>query len=398
MYKLLFFILALLNTNGLFCSEKSKAKKLSVIRERTINIRLFASHTIYKAKFFHVSGQYVVYGDGMRVFNADNFSFIEISVSDDSVLLQKDGYAKKFSAVRFVPQTTSSSFRIKSIHPDYKVRIYDDELQVDVFYKTLRFINRVDIEKYTAGVVQWEVGIQNPQEFNKVKTIAVRTYALGNWRRHEEEGFQLCDEVHCQVFYGKTFSQNIYEAVNATAEYILVDDSARIITAAFHSNCGGQTMNSEDVWSKRVSYLRSINDSFCLWKSNAVWEKKIPKDLWLDYLKVKYGYPINDIQQVSRVLNFTQPNRKVYLVNDDFFIPLKFVRDDMKLKSTFFEIREEDNVVVFAGRGFGHGVGLCQEGAMRMAETGYSYMKILNYYYSNVHLIRYSQLDFFSSE
>lgn len=334
----------------------------------------------------------------MKLFNTDNLSFVEISVFEDSVLLQKAGYTKKFRMVQFVPQTSSSSFKIKSIHPDYKVRTYDDELQVSVLYKTLRFINRVDIEKYTTGVVQWEVGTKNPQEFNKVKTITVRTYALANWRRHEDEGFQLCDEVHCQVFYGKTFSRNLYDAANATAEYILVDDSARIITAAFHSNCGGQTMNSEDVWSKRVSYLRSIDDSFCLQKANAFWQKKIPKDLWLDYVKAKYGYPINDTQQVKRILNFTQPNRKVYLINDDFFIPLKFVRDDMKLKSTFFEIREEGNMVVFTGRGFGHGVGLCQEGAMRMAERGYSYMKILNYYYSNVHLMRYSQLDFFGSE
>ena len=85
-------------------------------------------------------------------------------------------------------------------------------------------------------------------------------------------------------------------------------------------------------------------------------------------------------------------------MNDDFFIPLKFIREDMKLRSTFFTINEEGNDVIFSGKGFGHGVGLCQEGAMRMAEKGYSYTKILNYYYSKVHLIRYSQLDFFQAE
>jgi stage II sporulation protein D len=177
-----------------------------------------------------------------------------------------------------------------------------------------------------------------------------------------------------------------------------VDDSARIITAAFYSNCGGQTMNSEDVWSKPVSCLRSINDSFCLRKTNALWEKKIPKDLWLDYIKTKYGYPVNDTGMVRKVLSFDQPYRKVYLLNDNYFIPLKFVREDMKFKSTFFTIREEGDNVVFTGRGFGHGVGLCQEGAKRMAELGYSYTKILNYYYTNVHLIRFSQLDFFKAD
>ena len=366
-------------------------------KEQTILIRLFASNNISSFNFYNISGDYIVYGDSAKLFETDKISFITVSLSGDSVLVQKSGYERKYKLVRFIPKS-EASFKMKALQPDYKARTYDDELQISPLYKSLRIINKVDIEKYTAGVVQWEVGTKNPQEFNKVKTIVVRTYALGNWRRHEDEGFQLCDEVHCQVFRGKTFSQNINDAAAATAEYILVDDSARIITAGFHSNCGGQTMNSEDVWSKAVSCLRSINDTFCLHKSNAVWEKKIPKDLWLDYVKTKYGFPVSDTLQVKKVLSFAQPSRKVYLVNDDFFIPLKFVREDMKLKSTFFNIKEEGENIVFTGRGFGHGVGLCQEGAQHMAEKGYSYTKIINYYYTNVHLIRFSQLDFFHSE
>jgi len=365
---------------------------------QTINIRLFASYNISSVNFFHVSGEYVVFGDSLKLFNADKISFITVSLEGDSVLIQKPNFKGKFRSVRFVPHATASSFKIKCLKPDYNPRTYDDELQISALNKSLFLINKVDIEKYVAGVVQWEVGTKNPQEFNKVKTIVCRTYALGNWRRHEDEGFQLCDEVHCQVFKGKTFNQNIYDAAFATSEYVLVDDSVRIITAAFHSNCGGQTMNSEDVWSKSVSCLRSVGDTFCLHKPNAVWVKKIPKDLWLDYVHTKYGFPANDSLEVKKVLNFNQPARQIYLVNNDFFIPLKFVRDDMKLKSTFFTIKEEGNNVVFTGKGFGHGVGLCQEGAMRMAEKGYSYTKILNYYYANVHLIRFSQLDFFKTE
>jgi stage II sporulation protein D len=368
------------------------------IKQQNISIRLFASYNISSLNFFQVSGDYVVYGDSVRLFAADNISFIALSLAGDSVLIQSPGYEKKFRSIRFVPVTAASSFKLKTLVPDYKARTYDDEFFISAESKTLRLINIVNIEKYVAGVVQWEVGLNNPQEFNKVKTIVCRTYALGNWRRHEDEGFQLCDEVHCQVFKGKTFSQNIHDAALETAEYILVDDSARIITAAFFSNCGGQTMNSEDVWSKSVSSLRSVPDTFCLHKMNAVWEKKIPKDLWLDYIGTKYGFPVTDSMMVRRVLNFDQPKRLVYLMNDNYFIPLKFIREDMKLKSTFFTIRDEGDNVVFYGKGFGHGVGLCQEGAMRMAEKGYSYTKIINYYYSNIHLIRYSQLDFFKIE
>lgn len=367
----------------------------AALEQQVISIRLFASYNITSVNFFHVSGDYAVYGDSAYLFDAEHISLMSVLLSGDSVLIKLPSYEKKFRSIRFRPKSPLSSFKLKSVSPDYKVRTYDDELIISAQTKTLRMFNVVEIEKYVAGVVQWEVGVNNPQEFNKVKTIVCRTYALGNWRRHEFEGFQLCDEVHCQVFKGKTFNQNIRAAAFETSEYILVDDSARIITAAFFSNCGGQTMNSEDVWSRSVTSLRSVTDSFCIRKTNALWEKRIPKDLWLDYIATKYSFPVNDTLQVKKVLNFNQPVRQVYLLNDNYFIPLKFVREDMKLKSTFFTIREEGDNVVFCGKGFGHGVGLCQEGAMRMAEKGHSYTKIINYYYSNIHLIRFSQLDFF---
>ena len=54
--------------------------------------------------------------------------------------------------------------------------------------------------------------------------------------------------------------------------------------------------------------------------------------------------------------------------------------------------------VVFSGRGYGHGVGLCQEGAMRMAELKYSFKDILNFYYKDVHLVDLSALNYFKQE
>ena len=71
------------------------------------------------------------------------------------------------------------------------------------------------------------------------------------------------------------------------------------------------------------------------------------------------------------------------------------MRTDLKLRSTQFEIDYQENEVVFTGKGFGHGVGLCQEGAMRMSKFGYSYKDIIHYYYTDVHLIQRRMLWFF---
>jgi stage II sporulation protein D len=65
-------------------------------------------------------------------------------------------------------------------------------------------------------------------------------------------------------------------------------------------------------------------------------------------------------------------------------MPLIKIRDDFKLKSTFFSVFTDGNSVILKGRGYGHGVGLCQEGAMVMASKGYSYKKILSYYFSGI--------------
>jgi stage II sporulation protein D len=71
------------------------------------------------------------------------------------------------------------------------------------------------------------------------------------------------------------------------------------------------------------------------------------------------------------------------------------MRTDLKLRSTKFEVRHKDNEVIFMGRGFGHGVGLCQEGAMHMAQLGYTYEDIIHFYYADVHLIPRHMLWFF---
>jgi stage II sporulation protein D len=74
------------------------------------------------------------------------------------------------------------------------------------------------------------------------------------------------------------------------------------------------------------------------------------------------------------------------------------VRTDLQLKSTFFTIIPFGDSLIFKGRGFGHGVGMCQEGAMRMAKLGYKHKEVINFYYQKTQLIDLRKLDFFKDE
>jgi stage II sporulation protein D len=68
----------------------------------------------------------------------------------------------------------------------------------------------------------------------------------------------------------------------------------------------------------------------------------------------------------------------------DFSLPLKQIRSDMDLRSAFFSLAVKGDSVIIKGRGYGHGVGLCQEGAMTMAQKGFDYRQIINFYYTGV--------------
>ena len=287
-------------------------------------------------------------------------------------------------------------FSVSSQIPSLKSRSYYDDLLIFPNKKSLTLVNVVDFEKYIIGVLESEVGEGKSKDFYKVHAIISRTYALKNQYKFINEGFYLTDLVNCQVYKGNMYKDsNIINAVQETENLILVDENMEYIIASYFSNSGGQTNNVEDVWSKALPYLRSIHDPYSKGGTNYDWEKIISKSKWLQYLKKKYQYPINDVEARNAALNFKQKIRHKFLVDWVYQIPLTEIRMDWKLKSTYFSIFDNGETLTFKGKGFGHGVGLSQEGAMRMIEIGYDFLEVLRFYYTDVHLIDMKMREFY---
>jgi stage II sporulation protein D len=320
-----------------------------------------------------------------------NYSAGKISLSIDSK------YIGIFDTLRLVNlEKDTGIFEIKSITPNLKSRYYYDDLIIYPQSNTLTIVNKIDFEKYIIGVLESEVGLGKSEDFYKVHAIISRTYALKNQYKFIHEGFYLTDLVNCQVYKGNMYKDlTIIDAVKATESLILVDENMDFITASYFSNSGGQTNNVEDVWTKALPYLRSIHDPYSLGGFNYDWEKKILKSKWLSYLKNKYQYPVNNTESLNAALNFKQDIRHKFLIDWVYQIPLTEVRKDWKLKSTYFSIYDEGEFLSFKGKGFGHGVGLSQEGAMRMIELGYDFLEVLRFYYTDVHLIDMKRRDFY---
>ncbi len=340
------------------------------------------------------SGNYVIVLDSAQRLAADPTAVYFFSLENDSLRMRtKDTEFGKFKRIDFLGDA-AAAVKMKTIAPAMAGRRFDNDLSFFIQDHQLKVRNRLDLEKYVAGVVEVEAGPAQTPEYYKVQTIICRTYGLSNLRRHEVEHFNLCDNVHCQAYKGYNhLNAAIEEAAFTTKNLVLVDNKSELITTAFHSNCGGETCNSEDVWGLKKSYLRSTKDTFCLRQRNAHWTKMVAKKQWWEYLSQNCKPCAQDSSELC--CDFTQDNRKLYLEVDSTPIPLKNIRNELKLKSAFFSIQVQNDSLLFVGKGYGHGVGLCQEGAIQMAKQGLKYGYILHYYYKDIDIINLNQLHFF---
>ena len=369
------------------------------ISASSVNVGILTDYRISSLTFSSQQGEYYLIGDGKPIVQIESKGSIFLQVSGDSILVKKQNIITGiYKTVKLIGKNVPNSFGIKPIKLEKPMRIFDHNLELSVNNKYFRLINRVNIEYYVAGVVEAENGIRQNYEYYKMKSIICRTYALNNLSRHETEGYNLCDQVHCQVYKAKSrLNKEILLAALGTTGTVIVDTNLQLITAAFHSNCGGQTLNSEEVWSLPTTYLKSVRDTFCLKQPNAIWEHKIAIKDWENYLKQNFQL-FEDSTHSECTLSYYQNEREVDFISHDIRIPLKKIRGDFRLKSTYFIFDPEKEFIVLKGRGFGHGLGLCQEGAMRMAQLGFSYDEILHFYYKDVHLVDLSALEFFQEK
>ncbi|MHC1705260.1 MAG: SpoIID/LytB domain-containing protein [Tenuifilaceae bacterium] len=318
---------------------------------------------------------------------------VYLSRVGDSILV-RDASANlgTWPRVSIVGKTENDVIRVKSIMPAFPARLYDENISIYVEFNRMMAINIVDQEKYIASVVEAEAGLNKDEEFYKAQSLIARTFALAHLEKHKGEGFNLCDGTHCQVYKGKQASdKKIYNATLATKGLVIIDTTKQLITAAFHSNCGGFTANSQDVWLTPKSYLVSVEDKYCSSGRNANWEVRIPLSKWKKFLQTK-GVDTTSITDIKQY-EFKPLERPVYYSIGKHKIPMIQFRSEFKLRSAFFSVTIVKNMVRLTGEGYGHGVGLCQEGAMQMANKGWKYDSIIYHYYKDVKIVNINEIN-----
>ena len=377
-------ILILLLSGGIYAQQM----RIGVLRDYQVKRIVFA----------YSEGSYNIIADSLDFEALLPSEFVELSLTADKKILLKKGVLElgKFSKVQLVATKLNNNLVYACKDPQVKERKYRDDVEIIPGETGLTVINLVDMNNYLGGVVESEGGGGKTMEYYKVQALMSRTYAIKYRGRHEKEGFDLCDRTHCQAYhYQLRFTPLIDSAVRQTAGMVMVDANNKLVDAYFHANCGGQTSEPDYVWNNKIPYLSSFKDTFCIYTKQATWEKRIPQQEWQDFLVNKYHYPIGDSVLGPMIFTFNQPERYAFFQYPWLGIPLRDIRDHFKLKSTYFNCYPEGTDVVLRGRGYGHGVGLCQEGAMKMAKYNYSYLQIALYYFPGIKVINYFDWQYF---
>ncbi len=268
---------------------------------------------------------------------------------------------------------------------------YSGSVEVWKGEKSLYIINEVPIEEYIKGVVSAEVRENWDMEALKAQAVVARTYAIYQ-KEHagKDLPYDLTSTVLSQVYKGANLSPLIAKAVDATRSEILTWQGKPIV-AFYHSTSGGMTEDAGEVFSESLPYLKPVKTD-CELSPYYMWEKVIPLAELEKVLGIKGIADIKiDAYTVSgRVKEFRVLVEKAL---DPVIVPAIELRKKLgwdRLPSTLITaLSRNDGSFVFEGRGYGHGVGMCQWSALQMARDGKTYREILQYFYPGTALLKY---------
>ncbi|RMH56199.1 MAG: SpoIID/LytB domain-containing protein [Candidatus Hydrogenedentota bacterium] len=260
----------------------------------------------------------------------------------------------------------------------------------------LTVVNIVEIEDYLRGVVPNEIGFLRPEHLAAIEAqaIAARTYAIRNLGRHSALGFDLFADHRDQVYHGLRSEHPLSDsAVVLTADSILVIDSAPA-EIYYHSTCGGRTSAKGDVWGGTTPvHLRGVSDVLgdtfaCVASKYFRWRERYPRSYLGKILgRLPRGFEVFGWDTAGRIEALV-----IHFADADSLIIGDTIRKVLRrpgggwLRSTAFQFHYSPSGLELEGKGWGHGVGLCQMGAIGRARAGWNAEEILLHYFPGTRL------------
>lgn len=303
------------------------------------------------------------------VVTADEAS-LGLKVGDKPFLAAKE--------VRFAPS------------PGAPVKVEGKPYRGDVVVKIdkgvfVKAINYVRAEDYVAGVLPGEVSLKWPDAAIKAQAIAARTYAIWHWKRSQAQDHDVTADTRSQMYVGQA-PERSYQLVAATQGKVLTY-KGQMFEAFFYAACAGETASADWIFGgPSIPPLSGAKCGFCVGNPHAAWERKLTQ---AELAKSLASFGVKG--RIERLETVPWPRAgyvkevRVHSEGGDTVIPATKFRFAFQpgLKSTSFEVATDPSgeVLILRGKGWGHGVGLCQWGAKGAAEAGMDEEQILFRYY-----------------
>ena len=347
--------------------------RVAIVRDaRELNLAIKGPYTFVDA----ISNK--VIGQGLRLAKA------RVRLLDRGLFMGMDVYP----AQRLIIKPARDASVVINNH-DFR----GDILLIRTPHNRLTAINSINIEDYIKGVLYHEISHHWPMEAIKAQAVAARTYALYKISLSQHSDFDVTNDIYSQVYGGKDSERyRTGLAVQRTQGEVLVYQG-KILPAYYHATCGGMTEDAKELWGVDMPPLRGVPCMFCQNSPHLHWKKNFRLRDIQSALN-KYGYKIGLIKNMSivernrsdriRTLKITSRDGSEMTISGKDF---RQIIGPNILKSNNYEIGMRGYYVDFIGKGWGHGVGLCQWGARGMAEQQFTYKQILSYYYPGSQLI-----------
>jgi stage II sporulation protein D len=256
-------------------------------------------------------------------------------------------------------------------------------------------INRVPLETYIRTLLTKEMNGAWPIEALKAQAVAARSYALNKMESNEvskimgHETYYDVENSEKHQVTGTFFdtSKNSESASKITEGEVLVGASGKVAPIFFHSKCGGLTLRPDQAWENKVEGYESVACPYCKKHGTKPWNFVMEKEAFQKLL-FRFLGKNQTIQTKTQIVPDAQEKLALRFYIDEMLHKVnklkfrKFMGRE-SLPSNLFEIKQQGNQIVFSGEGNGHGVGLCQFGALELADRGWDYKKILSFYFPN---------------
>lgn len=310
-----------------------------------------------------------------------------------------------------------------------------DFFNLEIPQGNIHCVNVLPIEDYIVSVASSEMNPEAPLEFLKAHSVISRTWALKkiinpvmavsrnkgtvSWEESDSHiGFDVCGDDHCQRYQGiNPINESVKQAVKATFGEILIDSTEKIADTRFSKCCGGKTEVFSTCWADEdYDYLVSKKDPWCdissldeVTKRGFIdkvlksydktlsdfgnWEVSVRKNTIANNIRNHFGTDLGQNLKIHIIERGKSGRIKTLgIIGDNASLKIgkeltvRKILSDSCLYSSWFDITDNGDSFMFKGHGWGHGVGLCQIGAVRMAFEGKNYREILEFYYPGLKL------------